>query len=720
MKKGTTVGIAGILAAVCGLSALGVMVQSRISPEMALSHLMHIVTGGVVCIGLYFLGYERLVKLGKLLILPVIFLILWTFAGFHGRMLSIGGCGLFAPGLWMPFALCLLFAGWIQKHPERLEASPVKKAGILFGIITAIGAGLLFCQPWYSLAAMTVVSAWIFYSLGRYSIRNLAKSVFFWIFAGLALLLLCCPARIFAPYIGSMRLPSADTAKWAMESSAWFGKGVSELEQITVKNMPFPEADMAILTGTLEFGKIYLAVAVLFFVVLLISAVSLTVRIKDTGRRVIVGGMAAIILLPVILNFAVHAGFIPVFFVNLPFISCGSFCVTILSFSALGCLLAACRNSDNANMSRCKCIAPAAGILLTILPAVATYFAMQNTVCRMPSGFLLTRIEKQTHPSPVAVYDVFFSREGTALSAGDLEKYFSKINRQVKDRNFNSADFAAYHVTHPLASGMSEAEVRILTNELKKDGFLNHFFFHKRFIVTPALPLAEKLEAVSEIIAAEKHPKAFYAGIIDISTGQTVKEIINGEPLPNIIMASALKPFIIISAVENKIVSCDSEIDCKDGSATWGMRRISDVCAYGKIPVREILKNQSNIGTALIAEKTGFAKINKTLADYGLPPLADEVVYACLGHETEATLQQLISAYLKLLKNPEFAQRLSFPLTCSWIRQEADKAYSSTFSSTIIDLKDGYLIAIIAEKPQNTKGNLVWLRNIWNKYFTAP
>lgn len=79
---------------------------------------------------------------------------------------------------------------------------------------------------------------------------------------------------------------------------------------------------------------------------------------------------------------------------------------------------------------------------------------------------------------------------------------------------------------------------------------------------------------------------------------------------------------------------------------------------YGEISVQEILKNQSNTGTALIAGKTGFAEINKTLVDCGVPALRGQLAFSALGHETEATPRQLISAYLKLLKNPKFAQRL--------------------------------------------------------------
>ncbi len=227
--------------------------------------------------------------------------------------------------------------------------------------------------------------------------------------------------------------------------------------------------------------------------------------------------------------------------------------------------------------------------------------------------------------------------------------------------------------------------------------------------------IVSKLENVTKAIIKDKTPKAYYACVARISDGQIVKKITDGEVVKTIGMTSSLKPFVIVSAIENKIVAWDTVIDCKNGRATWGNRRIRDIHAYREISVREVLKTKSNIGTAMIAEKIGLQKLNKTLTAYGLPPLSDEIVYTCLGHETEVSPDQLISAYLKLLKNPEYAKKLPLPLACTWIpKDKTSNRFSSRASNLLIDIKDDYLIIIIAKAP-NTFSTSHWIMKAWTE-----
>ncbi len=131
---------------------------------------------------------------------------------------------------------------------------------------------------------------------------------------------------------------------------------------------------------------------------------------------------------------------------------------------------------------------------------------------------------------------------------------------------------------------------------------------------------------------------------------------------------STIKSFLIASALEEKVVTPATEINCEKG--IWKLRNIvlHDTHPYGNLTVDKILHVSSNIGAAKIGLKLGEAKYRDYLVRLGFGertglPLASEargilrnsrkwsdidLANASFGQSFSATLVQMARAYLSL------------------------------------------------------------------------
>lgn len=75
---------------------------------------------------------------------------------------------------------------------------------------------------------------------------------------------------------------------------------------------------------------------------------------------------------------------------------------------------------------------------------------------------------------------------------------------------------------------------------------------------------------------------------------------------------STLKMFLVAAALNERLVTPESQIDCEKGSYRVGGKVIHDHHPYGKLSVAEVLKFSSNIGSA----KLGKALERRTYYDY--------------------------------------------------------------------------------------------------------
>jgi len=72
---------------------------------------------------------------------------------------------------------------------------------------------------------------------------------------------------------------------------------------------------------------------------------------------------------------------------------------------------------------------------------------------------------------------------------------------------------------------------------------------------------------------------------------------------------STFKIVTFIEALESGAVTEDDIIDCNNGTLRLGSHKINDTHEMGKVPVRDVLVNSSNIGTVKIAEKIGKERL---------------------------------------------------------------------------------------------------------------
>ncbi|HCX02393.1 MAG TPA: penicillin-binding protein, partial [Syntrophaceae bacterium] len=82
---------------------------------------------------------------------------------------------------------------------------------------------------------------------------------------------------------------------------------------------------------------------------------------------------------------------------------------------------------------------------------------------------------------------------------------------------------------------------------------------------------------------------------------------------------SIFKPFLVAAALEEKIVKESDRFYCENGHYTVANRVIREANRkrYGYLPVRDILKYSSNIGSAKIAEKLGRDKFYAYIKNFG-------------------------------------------------------------------------------------------------------
>lgn len=80
---------------------------------------------------------------------------------------------------------------------------------------------------------------------------------------------------------------------------------------------------------------------------------------------------------------------------------------------------------------------------------------------------------------------------------------------------------------------------------------------------------------------------------------------------------STLKIFLAAAALESKLFTPDSVIDCENGRYRIGRNTIRDTHPYEDLTFCEVIAKSSNIGTAKVAQQIGPAALYHTLVNFG-------------------------------------------------------------------------------------------------------
>ena len=142
-------------------------------------------------------------------------------------------------------------------------------------------------------------------------------------------------------------------------------------------------------------------------------------------------------------------------------------------------------------------------------------------------------------------------------------------------------------------------------------------------------------EELDKLYTGKYQPEACYAVMVDPWTGDIMaiaqrptfdpndRKKIDPKSWRNRIAediyepGSTMKPITVAGAIDAGIVSPSTVFDCGNRAWSYGGHKLNDTHYINKATVADILKESSNIGTALIALKMGTQRLDETMRLFG-------------------------------------------------------------------------------------------------------
>lgn len=209
----------------------------------------------------------------------------------------------------------------------------------------------------------------------------------------------------------------------------------------------------------------------------------------------------------------------------------------------------------------------------------------------------------------------------------------------------------------------------------------------KDIYLTIVEPIQAILEEELDEVVKKWRPDALFAAVADPRTGEVLAiaqrptfnpadrstykaQAVRMRCAEDIYEPGSLaKPFSVLLALEKKLVTPETLIDCEKGR--WGAVRLTDSHAYDKLNVAQVIQKSSNIGTAKIAMLLGRNEVFRALRRYGFGvksglPFANEhsgnlphprrwdslaITRIPIGYSFNTTVLQLLRAYCGLANN---------------------------------------------------------------------
>ena len=153
------------------------------------------------------------------------------------------------------------------------------------------------------------------------------------------------------------------------------------------------------------------------------------------------------------------------------------------------------------------------------------------------------------------------------------------------------------------------------------------------------LTIREPLQAIVEeeldLMCERVKPHAAWAILVDPKTGDVLAAAQRPTFNPNdratmtpetsanrlselaIEPGSIMKPFVVSYALDKGFVTPNSIVDCEQGVWKYAGRLLHDTHNVGKVPVTEVIKQSSNIGTAKISVMMGAKNLDNALRSFG-------------------------------------------------------------------------------------------------------
>jgi cell division protein FtsI/penicillin-binding protein 2 len=127
---------------------------------------------------------------------------------------------------------------------------------------------------------------------------------------------------------------------------------------------------------------------------------------------------------------------------------------------------------------------------------------------------------------------------------------------------------------------------------------------------------------------------------------------------------STFKALVVAGALQDKVVTLDTEVNCEGGSFTYKRQTLHDVTPHGVLRVEDVVAKSSNIGAAKIGIMLGAQRLHQYMRAFGMGeptrvllggevrgmvhPVKDwskiSVAWIPMGHEVAVTPLQMVMA----------------------------------------------------------------------------
>lgn len=168
------------------------------------------------------------------------------------------------------------------------------------------------------------------------------------------------------------------------------------------------------------------------------------------------------------------------------------------------------------------------------------------------------------------------------------------------------------------------------------DGTQEHVRDGEHVYMTVSEPIQSIVEEELEKVMEKWKPKTAYAVMADPRTGNIMALAQRPTFNPNdrskmdsdtwrvraiedsFEPGSVMKPLVVSGALDLGIITPDTKVDCENGVWVYAGRSMRDTHPASMIPVTDVIKHSSNIGTAKIGLMLGKENLDRILRSFGL------------------------------------------------------------------------------------------------------
>ncbi len=324
------------------LTVIGILVIGSAKPLLLTRQLLGLFLGLIGMIVVSLIDYKSLLKLSwPFYVFDLLLLAFVLFAGeVHGgarRWMIIPVIDLqFQPSELSKVIIILFFAGWLEKHNEKLNTFKI----LLFtAVLAAFPLVLVVLEPDLS---TTVVTALIILSLlflaglsykiiigGFIAIIPVISAAVYMFINDSSLLIGYQNTRILA-WLYPEKYPDQalqqQNSMMAIGSGQLFGKGLNNNDVASLKNGNFisePQTDFIMAVVGEELGFVGTLLIVVLLLLITIECLVIASKAKDISGKIIASGIASLIAFQSFVNICVVTGLFPNTGLPLPFVSYG-------------------------------------------------------------------------------------------------------------------------------------------------------------------------------------------------------------------------------------------------------------------------------------------------------------------------------------------------------------------------------------------------------------